>query len=69
MAICIHNKHYLISIFNYYNLSLSLPFVRAEDENDYTEPDESIFDEDINVEEDNNTRENSYLDVHDGYDE
>lgn len=41
---------------------------RAEDENGYTEPDESIYDE-VNIEEENNKRENSYLDVHDGYDE
>ncbi|XP_071176273.1 uncharacterized protein [Mytilus edulis] len=42
--------------------------VRSEDENEYTEPDESIYDE-VNIEEENNTRENSYLDVHEGYDE
>ncbi|VDI08203.1 Hypothetical predicted protein [Mytilus galloprovincialis] len=42
--------------------------MRSEDENEYTEPDESIYDE-VNIEEENNTRENSYLDVHDGYDE
>ncbi|XP_071176360.1 uncharacterized protein [Mytilus edulis] len=42
--------------------------VRSEDENEYTEPDESIYNE-VNIDEENNTRENSYLDVHDGYDE
>ncbi|CAC5360073.1 PLXNA [Mytilus coruscus] len=42
--------------------------LRGEDGNEYTEPDESVYDE-INADEENNTRGNSYLDVHDGYDE
>ncbi|CAC5360076.1 PLXNA [Mytilus coruscus] len=42
--------------------------VRVEDGDEYAEPDGSIYDE-INADEENNTRENSYLDVYDGYDE
>ncbi|XP_052080277.1 hepatocyte growth factor receptor-like isoform X2 [Mytilus californianus] len=42
--------------------------VRVEDGDEDTEPEESIYDE-INADEENNTPENSYLDVHGGYDE
>ncbi|CAG2245818.1 unnamed protein product [Mytilus edulis] len=42
--------------------------LRREDGNAYTEPDESVYDE-INPEEDKNTRGDSYHDVTDGYDE
>ncbi|VDI53186.1 Hypothetical predicted protein, partial [Mytilus galloprovincialis] len=39
-----------------------------EDGNAYTEPDESVYDE-INADEEKDTRGNSYLDANEGYDE
>lgn len=56
-----------LKLINYQYLVL-LSFVRREDGNAFTEPDESVYDE-INVEEEKNTRGNSYLDVNEGYDE
>ncbi|XP_076089547.1 plexin-2-like [Mytilus galloprovincialis] len=42
--------------------------LRREDGNAYTEPDESVYDE-INADEEKDTRGNSYLDANEGYDE